>query len=144
MTTKIRRAILRGDGCWLLLAALPALIMDIAGAFYGHGPQGVVLRSAPGAAIGFIEAHGLALILGVLLFCAAPTRAWHLTGAAIHILLGTANLVFWQLFATANILAVGYITTSLHFLFVVLQIAAAMGASKDESGAPRLAFGGGR
>jgi hypothetical protein len=49
----------------------------------------------PGGRIGFIEAHGLALIIGVPLWQAAPLRIWHLTAAAVHLLLGTANLVFW-------------------------------------------------
>jgi hypothetical protein len=51
-------------------------------------------------------------------------RSWHFTAAAIHVLLGTCNLVFWQIFPAANMLAGGYITTSLHWIFVVLQLAA--------------------
>jgi hypothetical protein len=73
-------------------------------------------------AVGTTEAHGLALILGVLLWRAAPLRSWHLTALAIHVLLGTSNLVFWQVFVAADFLAAGYITTSLHELFVVLQL----------------------
>jgi hypothetical protein len=67
------------------------------------------------------------VILGFLLWRARPERAWHLTAAAIHILLGTANLVFWPLFVAADMLMVGYVTTSLHFTFVALQLGAALG-----------------
>lgn len=128
MTTAIRRAILRANGGWLLLAAIPALAMDIAGAFFARGPEAAVLSAAPEAAIGFIEAHGLALIIGVLFCTAAPRRAWHLTGAAVHALLGTANLAFWQIFVTSNMLAAGYVTTGLHFTFLALQLLAARAA----------------
>ena len=48
------------------------------------------------------------LILGVLLWRAEPLRSWHLTAAAVHVLLGTANLVFWQIFIAADMLAGGY------------------------------------
>jgi hypothetical protein len=84
-----------------------------------------VIGGAPLAGIGFIEAHGLALIMGVLLWRAEPTRTWHVTAAAVHILLGTANLLFWQIFSVAGALIAGYVTTSLHWLFAGLQLFAA-------------------
>jgi hypothetical protein len=37
--------------------------------------------------------------------------------------------VFWPLFAFAGMVAGGYITTGLHWLFVALQLAAAMAAA---------------
>jgi len=58
------------------------------------GPAGRIVGSGPHAGIGFIEAQGLAFILSVLLWRAAPVRSWHGTGAAVEALLGTANLVF--------------------------------------------------
>jgi hypothetical protein len=87
---------------------------------------GRIVAAAPHAGIGFVEAHGLAVILGVLLWRAAPERSWHLAAAAIHVLLGTANVVFWQIFVAADMLAMGFVTTSLHALFAVLQLAAVM------------------
>jgi hypothetical protein len=67
----------------LLLAATGGLIADLAGAFAGAGPQKNVLGAAPYAAIGFVEAHGLAFIIGVLLWRAEPQRSWHLIAAAV-------------------------------------------------------------
>jgi hypothetical protein len=125
VTTNRRRMILRANGIWLLLASTAGLAADISGAFFARGPVGNVLRGAPEAAIGFMEAHGLAMILGVLFMVAAPRRSWHLAGAAIHILLGTCNLVFWQIFVTGDALAVGYFTTGLHAVFTALQLLAA-------------------
>jgi len=62
----------------------------------GSGPYGYVFEESP-YAIGWVEAHGLAFIIGVLLLTVAARdlrRFWHLLAAAVHMLLGTANLVF--------------------------------------------------
>ena len=128
MTSTIRKSILRANAIFLLVAGSGGFIADILGAFYGIGPQGVVLVQAPHAAIGAVEAHGLAIIIGALLLRADPARAWHLTAVAVHVLLGTSNLVFWPSFAAAGMLAVGYITTVLHGLFATLQLLAAFSA----------------
>jgi hypothetical protein len=125
MTKAMRLFVLRANAIYLVLAAIGGLRADVLGIFFSQGHVGRVVSAAPFAGIGFIEAHGLALILGVVLWRAAPLRSWHLTAVAIHLLLGTANLVFWQIFVAADMLAVGYITTSLHWLFVILQLVAA-------------------
>jgi len=121
--TRIR--ILRANAVFLALGSLGGLRMDILGAFFAAGPASKLIAAVPGSAIGFIEAHGLALIISVLLWRAEPLRSWHLTAAAVHLLLGTANLVFWQFFVIADALLAGYVTTSLHWLFVTLELAAA-------------------
>ena len=125
MTTATRQAILRANAIFLLVAATAGLWTDVLGIFFSVGAQAPIIANAPYAGIGFIEAHGLAFIIGVLLWRAAPERSWHLTAAAVHVLLGTANLVFWQIFIAADALWAGYVTTSLHWLFVVLQLTAA-------------------
>jgi hypothetical protein len=121
------RLVLRADALFLLVAAVGGLRSDLVGAFSGRGPVGKVLEAAPHAAIGFVEAHGLAIILGVLLWHARPERSSHLTAVAIHLLLGTANLVFWPLFVVTDMLLLGYVTTALHWTFVLLQLGAAVG-----------------
>jgi hypothetical protein len=129
MTTTTQRLILRGHAGYLGAAAVVSLLfMDLPGIFFAVGPAGRIVANAPHAGIGFVEAHGLALILSVLLWRAAPARSWHVTGLAIGLLLGTANLVFWQLFIAADALAMGYLTTSLHWAFALLQFWAAIGA----------------
>jgi hypothetical protein len=129
MTTTIRRLILRVNALYIGGAALAGLVFDVRGVLFGIGPQGRILTTAPYAAIGFIEAHGLALILAVLLWLAAPARSWHLTAMAIEMLLGTANLVFWEMFVATDALVLGYITTVLHWSFVVAQVVAAIPAN---------------
>ena len=124
-----RRLLLRANAAFLLVASAGGMWSDILGAFFARGHVAPVLANAPHAAIGLVEAHGLAFIIGVLLWRAEAVRSWHLTAAAVHALLGTANLVFWPIFVTSDMLAVGYITTSLHWTLVALQLVAAMTSS---------------
>jgi hypothetical protein len=131
MSTTTRRLILRANAAFLLAASAGGMWSDLTGAFLARGHVAPILANAPHAAIGFVEAHGLAFIIGVLLWRAEPVRSWHLTAAAVHLLLGTANLVFWPIFIAADMLAVGYVTTSMHWLLVALQLGAAL-ASKTE------------
>ena len=129
MTTTTRQRILRANAFFLGAASIGGLLfMDLPGAFFSAGPLTRIITESH-ASIGFVEAHGLALILSVLLWRAAPTRSWHFTAAAVHMLLGTANIVFWQLFVASDTLPMGYITTSLHWLFVTFQLLAATAKS---------------
>lgn len=130
-STSIRRTILRANAIFLVVASVSSLCMDVLGIFFGVGPESRLVASAPYTGIGFVEAHGLALIIGILLWRAEPLRSWHVTAAAVHMLLGTANLVFWQIFIAADVLWVGYLTTFLHWLFVALQLFAATAAAAD-------------
>ncbi len=125
MSARFRHVILRANAAYIALAGSAGFVTDLAGAFYGVGPQGQVLARAPMAAIGFVEAHGLAVILATLLWRAAPERGWHLAAAAMVTLLGVSNLVFWQLFVETDMLVMGYVTTGLHLTFAALQAAAA-------------------
>ncbi|MFM9846503.1 MAG: hypothetical protein ACKVP3_05005 [Hyphomicrobiaceae bacterium] len=130
-----RKMLLRANALYLLAAAAGGLSTDLAGAFLGSGPFAKVLAAAHDTAIGFVEAHGLALIIGCLLWQAEPVRKWHLAAAAVHALLGICNLTFWQLFIAADMLAMGYVTTSLHGLFLALQLTASA-VAKASAGWP--------
>jgi hypothetical protein len=135
MTIAIRHIILSANATFLLAASAGGFASDVRGIFFGLGPVARVVAEAPYAGLGFIEAHGLAFILGILMWRAQPARGWHLAAAAIHVLLGTANLIFWQLFIVSDMLLVGYVTTALHGLFVVLQMSAAISARMPDSAA---------
>jgi hypothetical protein len=132
MTIATRHLILRANAIYLgVSAAAGLLFMDLPGVLFGTGPGGRVIANAPHSAIGFVEAHGLAFILAVLFWRAEPTRAWHLTGVAQASLLGISNLVFWQIFIAGDALVMGYVTTSLHLIFALLQMSAAIAASSQ-------------
>lgn len=77
------------------------------------------------AGIGFVDAHELALIAGLLLWSATPRPCWHLAAAAVHVLFAAANLAHWQTFVSADIVPMGYATTFMHALFAALQVRAA-------------------
>ena len=126
MTTTVRQFILRANALYIGIAGSAGMIFDIRGVLYGLGPQGRALADAPHAGIGFVEAHGLAVILAVVLWRARPERAAHLTALAVVALLGTANLAFWQAFIAMDALVMGYLTTALHWTFVALNLAAAI------------------
>jgi hypothetical protein len=128
MITSTRRAILRANALYLGIASIAAFILlDLRGIAFGSGPAGQVLAAAPHAAIGFVEAHGLAFILSVLLWNAQPVRYAHLTAAAVMALLGVSNIVFWPLFTATGMVAAGAILTTGHLAFAALELLAASG-----------------
>jgi hypothetical protein len=127
----IGRWILRGNALWLTIGATGGLLADVLGIFFGQGPQGRIVAGAPHTGIGFIEAHGLALIVSIVLWRVAPLRSWHFAAAAVDVLLGSANLIFWQMFIAGDMLVAGYVTTSLHWLFTALQLCAASSSSRS-------------
>jgi hypothetical protein len=129
MSLSFRWFILRLNALYLSVAAVAGLLfLDLRGVLTGLGPEGRLLSEAPDAGLGFVEAHGLALILGIVLWRAPVTASWHLTGAATSGLLGVSNLLFWQIFAANDALAMGYLTTALHCGVAIGQLVAATAA----------------
>jgi hypothetical protein len=119
---RMSRWTLRFDGIFLILAGGAALLTETVGHFFGVGPMAATLGSP--YTIGGFEAHGLAIIIGVLLLRAAALadrRLWHAVGLSTHLLLGSANLLFWSSFVQQNLVTVGVVTTALHLIFVVAQ-----------------------
>jgi hypothetical protein len=138
MSPSVRRAILRANALYIGIAGFAGVIFDLRGAFFGLGPQGRVLALAPHAGIGFVEAHGLAVILAITLWRGPPLRSAHVTALGIETLLGVSNLLFWQTFVAMDAVLLGYVTTILHGSFAALQLLAAL------SGAHGLALPGRR
>ncbi|MBR1267853.1 hypothetical protein JQ629_10080 [Bradyrhizobium sp. AUGA SZCCT0222] len=135
--TASRQTLLRTNAIFLLAASAGGFCSDVLGIFFASGPVAKIVAAAPYSGLGFIEAHGLAFLIGIQMWRAEASRAWHLTAVAIHVLLGTANLVFWQFFIAADMLVVGYVTTALHGLFAVLQLIAASTATRPIAGHAR-------
>ena len=76
------------------------------------------------AAVGFIEAYGLACLLGVSLIIAATKsyhRSWHFVAAVIHLFLFIVNIRFWHLYEPLNLQPAGLIATALHLCLVILE-----------------------
>jgi len=131
MSANLRRLLLRFNAVFLIVAGLAAWVnFDFPGSFSGSGPLGPLIAHEPSLGIGFVEAHGLALILGVLLWRAPTEKSWHVTAIAVHLLLGVSNIVFWQIFVATNTLPMGWVSTVIHGVLVLLHAFAALAAPR--------------
>lgn len=119
----IRQLVLIFDGAFLLLAGSLQMAMEFAAHFWHTGPYATVFGSSP-YTIGFVEAHGLATLISLLLVRAAfgeHNAFWHGFAGVVHLLLGGANLLFWDSFAAFGLVNTGKAATLLHLLFIVAQ-----------------------
>jgi len=117
---RIPAAIVRFDGLFLLIVGAWAMTLEAVGHFIGAGPLAHLANSP--YTIGGFEAHGLAAIIGWLLWRGASGLAlkpWHRCAMLVHALLGASNLAFWGSFVAFDAVAVGVATTIVHVLFVI-------------------------
>ncbi|HLO16853.1 MAG TPA: hypothetical protein VK206_18610 [Anaerolineales bacterium] len=124
LSLKFRKTILAINGIFLMAVGGLFTIFDLTAYLFGVGPLGSYLYGLH-YTIGFVEAHGLAFFLGLLLFrvaAADPKPYWHLLGVGIHLLLGGSNLIFWQLAIDWNAVRPEIVVTVIHGLFAVLQL----------------------
>lgn len=121
---KLRKTVLLLNGLFLTGMGGAFAVFDLWGYYLGGGPLGHILHNLL-YTIGFFEAHALACILGLLLLRARrvdPTPVWHLVGAAIHLLLGSANLLFWPLAVQWQAEGPEIVVTAIHGLLVLAQL----------------------
>lgn len=126
-----RAFILRLDGLFLVLSGCFGLAADLASYLAGAGPFGSVFRGDP-TVIGVIEAHGLAVLTGIAVWAVGTNgsgRYWHWHLAATHALLGGANVAFFDVFEQVGARTGGIAVTTVHFIFVIVQIGAAARAA---------------
>jgi hypothetical protein len=119
----MRQTILRLNGTFLLVVGLAQAIFELLSHFLGLGPLGT--RFVDSAyTIGFFEAHGLAVLIGLLLLRAAvvrPDRFWHAFAVVVHLLLGGANLLFWSSFVELDFVGPGLVATVFDGIFLVAE-----------------------
>lgn len=121
-----RRRLFLANGVFLVVVGGVQVVFELLAYYAGVGPYGYVFEESP-YTIGWVEAHGLAFIIGVLLLTVAARdgrRFWHGLAAAVHTLLGTANLVFWDSFVVFGMVPMGIAATVVHFVFVAAHIGA--------------------
>lgn len=124
LSQKGSRWALRLDSIFLGLAGTAAMIAETVGHFLGLGPLAET-RGSPHT-IGGFEAHGLAVLIAILLFhgaTAADRKLWHVVGLTTHLFLGSANLLFWSSFVYHGLLPAGIVSTVLHVILVVAHAA---------------------
>jgi hypothetical protein len=119
------------NGILLGLVASGAALSDLAAYFLNAGPMARALYGNLHT-IGVLEAHGLALILAVVLLLnhQAHSATYHWIAAGTHLLLGVCNLTFWAIYAQYDLLAVGYGSTAFHATFLILHIAAILARAR--------------
>jgi hypothetical protein len=115
---------MRANGAFLALVGGAQMIFELLSHYFGVGPWGRIFTGSP-YTIGFLEAHGLAFLIGVLLIGVAASeqqRYWHGFAACVHVLLGGANLLFWSSFVAWGLVPAGIVATAFHGLFLVAQL----------------------
>jgi hypothetical protein len=124
--TAARRRLLQANGLFLIVVGGIQVVFELVAYYAGAGPYGYIFEESP-YVIGWVEAHGLAFIIGVLLLTVAARdlrRFWHVLGGAVHTLLGTANLVFWDSFIVFGMVPMGVAATVVHFVLVAAHVGA--------------------
>ena len=133
-TRNTQKIILIADGGFLALVGGAQMIFELLSDFGGIGPLGRIFTGSH-YTIGFLEAHGLAFLIGVLLIGVAasePKRYWHGFAACVHLLLGGANLLFWHSFVVWGLVPMGIVATAFHCLFLVAQLVFFVRSSTQE------------
>jgi hypothetical protein len=118
----VNRILMLVDGAFLAVLGVVQLVLELAG-HSGVDMHADAFHNSP-YTLGFVEAHGFAVIVALLFLLPArrePRRYWHLTAAFTHLLLGTANLVFWSSFTTFDMVVPGVLSTIAHGLFLLAQ-----------------------
>jgi hypothetical protein len=123
------------NGCFLVVAGSAAMGSELRAYFGGKGPLAAAFHHSP-YTIGFVEAHGFAILTGLQLLRASrgwQKRFWHLSATLVHLLLGGSNLLFWRSFIHLRLLPVGITTTIMHGFFSVTQLLAFCSAPSTPS-----------
>lgn len=118
----VNKTILRLNAIFLMLIGSLQMVSELLSHFKGIGPLGDRFMASP-YTIGFFEAHGLAVLMGILLWraSASPERFWHQFAIIVHILLGCANLLFWNSFVQLDFVLPGVVATVFHGIFIVSE-----------------------
>lgn len=116
--------ILRIHGIVLLCLGIIMTLQTILGSFKGVG----VLKFIDGdylRGVGLFEAYLLAGFFGLVFIILSGKqykKEWHLLPAMVHLILFTTNLLFWKAYSLGGIVIIGYVSTTAHVLFIVLEI----------------------
>lgn len=121
--------LLQINAAFLMFMGSAAAAADAIGHFWGRGPLAQAMFRAP-LAISSFEAHLLAVLLGSVLWIGArqaERSRFHGLAAAIHIVLGGSNLLFFErAFGSLDMRPFGVVITACHVAFVLAQTVAAL------------------
>ncbi len=115
------RGVLRSDAVFLFAAGLFGVVSDLQSYASGTGPFGHTFHQNP-TVIGVVEAHSLAVLVAVSVWCLAHTpRFGHWVALAAHLIMGTSNIIWFDVFRNVNAATQGVAVTVVHFVFVILN-----------------------
>jgi hypothetical protein len=126
-TRRARRTVVLADGLFLALVGAAQILLELLAHFAGAGAYADIFADSP-YTLGWFEAHGLAVLVGLLFLTTATRdlrRFWHAFGLAVHLLLGGANLLFWASFTAFDAVPMGILATAAHVLLVLAHAACA-------------------
>lgn len=121
----MRRRVLVINGWFLLFVGFLMAGMTLVGRYTGNGVL-KLLHEQPLGAIGMFEGFVLAGLFGIVFIRVSTTlaelRFWNLVACSVHLILGTANLVFWSdAFVPMGAEVPAGIVTVFHFGFVLSE-----------------------
>ena len=117
------RRLLRQDGAFLVVVGLVQVVSELLSHYGSKGIHGDTFADSA-YTIGFVEAHGLAAMIGVTLVWSATQadrRFFHKFAIAVHLFLGAANVIFWHSFQEQDFVAAGVVGTLAHIVFIGRQ-----------------------
>lgn len=120
---KFRRTTLILNALYLGLTGFAQMIFELFSHYQGIGPLRDIFTNSA-YTIGFFEAHGFAVLTGILTITVMIKEMksyWHLYLAGVSFLLGGSNLLYWDSFAQVGLVTAGYVATTLHIVFFILQ-----------------------
>ena len=123
---RARRILLWINGAFLVIVGGIQVTFELLAHYADAGPYAGIFTDSP-YTIGWVENHGLALLIGILVLAVATRdgrRWWHVFLLAVHVLLGTANLVFWDSFQVFDKVGMGVVATAAHAGFVIAHLVA--------------------
>ena len=131
----MRRKVLRANGYFLIGIGAVMVGLGLASRHASAGPLGATFsEQMPAAVLSWVEAFGLAAILGVIFVRTSRTSYppfWNLVAASVHGLMATANLAYWDTFVTLDMTGPGTGATVAHLLFVALETWCALTGRSD-------------
>ena len=130
MSSTFRTSLLAVNGYFLLGFGLMMVALATGAHFFARGPLTPIFHGAlPLATFSFVEAFGLAAILGAIFIRVSRSNYppfWNIVAAVTHLFLGSANIIFWPFFVEIiNLQAVGVVATIIHSAFFALEASSA-------------------
>jgi hypothetical protein len=129
------------NGIVLAGVATVQATFDLAGSFLNLGPTAGALYQNPDT-IGYFEAHALALMIAILILMnrKAEGATWNWVAAAFHAMAGGSNLIFWSSFSVYGLVPMGVAATTMHAVFLALQLVAAFARTPEIFGGRGAVF----